>query len=113
MTELSRSLLSDVDRVRSAEETRGNILTTLVVSILAPGTVRTHIVLTDPVHWSIVGGVSSVVRGPPSLGFVVVGIANLGAGVIIKEPSGVVSDHLVVVVVEEVCATRGPDISEQ
>ena len=50
---------------------------------------------------AIVGSVSSVVSCPSPEGFVVVSISNLGAGIIIKEPSCVISDHLVVIIVEE------------
>ena len=37
----------------------------------------------------------------------------LGALVVIVEPPGVVSDHLVVVIIEELCPLAGPDISQQ
>ena len=50
---------------------------------------------------AIVGCVSSIMSGPSPEGFVDVSISNLGAGIVIKEPSGLISDHLVVIIVEE------------
>ena len=62
---------------------------------------------------SIVSGVPSVVSCPPSDWLVVVRIPNLGASIVIKEPSCIICDHLVVIIVEEVGPSRGPDVSEQ
>ena len=96
---LVRSLVSQVDTIRSTEETRGDVLAAPVVRI--SHTVGTDIALRDPVDWAHVGGVSSEVSGPPPHRLVVVSVANLGALVVVVEPPRLISDHLVVVVVEE------------
>ena len=78
-------------------------MTTLVIR--EPHTVWTHIVLRHPLHRTIVPSVTSELSQPAPPGFVIVGITNLGAGSIIEVPPGLVSDHLVVVIVEEAGST--------
>ena len=78
-------------------------MTTLVIR--KPHTVWTHIVLRHPLHWSVVPSVTSELSQPAPPGFVIVGITNLGAGSVIEVPPGLVSDHLVVVIVEEAGST--------
>ena len=78
-------------------------MTTLVIR--EPHTVWTHIVLRHPLHRTIVPSVTSELCQPAPPGFVIVGITNLGAGSVIEVPPGLVSDHLVVVIVEEAGST--------
>ena len=76
-------------------------------------TVGTDVVLRYPVDWTTVSSVTPEVSCPPPNRFVVVGVPNLGALIVVGEPPFLVSDHLVVVVVEKLSSSGGPDISEQ
>ena len=100
--ELIGSLLSPVFGVWNAEFTLRDILTTFVVRILASCTVWTNIALRNPVNRTIIFSVSPIVSCPPPHWLIVVCISYLGASIIIKEPSGVIRDHLIVIIVEEV-----------